>query len=73
MSIKVWLLLAILAPTVMLLIVGAAERVFLLLFGHDHAEHGSEISRGNHLRSSRRVSADVSPSTLAGRAGVGHH
>jgi len=72
MSIKVWLLLAILAPTVIVLIVGTAVRICLLVFGDEHAEQGSRARSGNHLGSSRNVSADVLPSTLARSAGVGH-
>jgi hypothetical protein len=73
MSLKIGLVLAIVAPTVILLIVGAAGRIRRLLFGDEHAEHGSRTSSGNYLRSTRSVSADVSPSTLARRSGVGHY
>jgi hypothetical protein len=73
MSIRVWLVLAIMAPTVMLLIVGAAVRICLLVFGDERGEQSVQTSRGNHLRDSGSASSHASVSTLATRSGFRHH
>jgi hypothetical protein len=73
MSTRVYLVLAILTPTVMLLIVGAVVRICLLVFGDERSEQGAETSRGNHVRNSGSVSLHASLSTLARRSGFGHH
>jgi hypothetical protein len=74
MSVNAWVgLVIVVVPIVMLVIVGALVQICRLLFGYEHAEHGSRTSSGNHMRSSRSVSPDASPSTLARRSAVGHH
>jgi len=69
MSSRVGLILAIIAPTIMLLIVGAVVRICRLVF----VGQGAQTSRGNHLQSSRSVSPDKSIPTPARRSGIGHH
>ena len=50
MSLRVGLILAIVAPTVMLLIVGAAVRICRLVFVDERAGQGAQTSRGNHVQ-----------------------
>jgi hypothetical protein len=73
MSVNAWVgLVIVVVPMGMLLIVGAAMRICLLLFGDEQADNGSRTSSGTHLRRSRSASPDASFSTLARRPGVGH-
>jgi hypothetical protein len=71
-SARLWLVLAIVAPTVMLVIAAAAVRICRLLFKGQQVEHSSRTSSGDHLRSSRSV-FPASLSTLERGPGVGHH
>jgi hypothetical protein len=74
MTVSAWVgLVIVLVPIGMVLIVEAAVRICLLLFGDEHAERGSRTRSANRTQASPIVSPDVSPSTLARGPGLRHH
>lgn len=74
MTVNAWVgLVVVLVPIGTVLIVLAAVRIYLLLFGDGQAERGSRTRGRNQTQTDRIGFPDASPSTLARGPGLRHH